>query len=254
LLEISAPWAVLAGVAVALTVAAIAGTVISIWRLWRLRADYRVVEAAERFEMVDLTTVVKRYVPSELQSQKVAEEIAIVKEMIGSGRPRWKRAAIFSGTMMLCGAAAAAFSIHQDMKAAGTVQLAVKPTVNLDALKDIQGVWGWKADFLQSCSENPQTISVTPDRNKLSIQYAKPYQNGRKTTTKLDFDVVSATPDMLVLSKSDPAMPTRPSSDQVYFKFIDANAFTLSHSNDPMGSSGMIARCQSRSTQASAAN
>ena len=227
--------------AIALTAVAGAGAVIAMRKLRQFRADYRVIEAAERFERVDLTPVVKRYVPPELQSQKAAEEIAIAKQLIGARRPRWKRAAVVSGAVMLCGAAAASVAIHQDVKAAGTVQLAAKPPPNVDALKDIQGVWGWKADFLQSCSENPQTISVAPDRKKLSVQYAKPYHNGQRTTTKLDFDVVSATSDTLVLSRSDPA---RPSSAPIYFKFIDANAFTLSQSNDPLGSSGTIARCQ----------
>jgi len=183
--------------------------------------------------------VVKRYVPPELQTQKFVEEIAIAKQLIGAQRPRWERAAVISGAIMLCGAAAASVAIHQDVKAAGTAHLAAKPTANVDALKDIQGVWGWNADFLQSCSENPQTIAVAPDRKKLSVQYAKPYQNGRQTTTKLDFDVVSVTLDTLVLSRSDPA---RPSLAHTYFKFIDANAFTLIQSNDPKSGSWPIAR------------
>jgi hypothetical protein len=70
LLEITDVWPVLAGVALGLTLLAVVGTVIAGAISWRLRADYQVVEAAERFEAVNLTTVVKRYVPSEFQSQK----------------------------------------------------------------------------------------------------------------------------------------------------------------------------------------
>ena len=227
------------------------GAVIAVGKLWRIRVDSRVIEAAERLERVNLSRVVKRYVPAELQSQKFVEEIAVAKQLISARRPRWKRAAVASGAIMLCGAAAASLAIHEDLKAVGTARLAAKPTANVDALKDIQGVWGWKADFLQSCSENPQTISVAPDRKTLTVQYAKPYQNGRQTTTKLDFDVVSAAPDTLVLSGSDSA---RPSAVRTFFKFIDANAFTLIRSNHPFGSSGTIARCQSRPAGASAAN
>jgi hypothetical protein len=241
--DISAAWTVLAGLAVALTLASAAGTILAAARLWRLWADHRVIEAAERFEAVNLTSVVKRHVPPALQSQRAAEEMAIAKQIIASRWPRWKRTALISGIVMLCGATAAAYSIHRDMKAATAAQMTVKPALNLDALKDIQGVWGWRADSLQSCSENPQTISVAPDRKTLSIRYAKPFHSGSRTITSVDLDIISAAPDMLVLSRSGPAEAGKPPPPQVYFRFIDANAFTLSNSNDQTGSSGTIARC-----------
>jgi hypothetical protein len=246
LLEITDVWPVLAGVALGLTLVAVVGTVIAGAISWRLRADYQIVEAAERFEAVNLTTVVKRYVPSEFQSQKAAEEIAIAKRIIGARRPTWTGAAMISGLIMLFGAATASFSIHRYVTtaAAAPVAAAAKPQLNLDALKTIEGVWGWKADFLQSCEENPQTISVAADGKRLSIRYAKPYRNGPRTVEVIDFNVISATPDTLVLSKVDPASPTGSSSVQVSFKFIDTNAFGLSRSTDPTAWSGVIARCQ----------
>jgi hypothetical protein len=246
LLEITDAWPALAAVAVALTLVAVVGTVIAGAISWRLRADYQIVEAAERFEAVDLTTVVKRYVPSELQSQKAAEEIVIAKRIIGARRPTWTRAAMISGLIMLFAAATASFSIHRYVTTAAAAPVAAKPKLNLDTLKAIEGVWGFKADFLQSCEENPQTISVAADRKRLSLRYAKPYRNGPKMVETVDFNVLSATPDTLVLSKVDPAAPTGSSSVRVYFKFIDANTFVLTSSNDPEGSSGAIARCQSR--------
>src|SRR6516164_4323810 len=107
---------------------------------WRLRMDHRVIEAAERFEPVDLTSVIKRYVPARQQTQKAAEEIAIARQVIDARRPRWRRAGIISGVVILCGASVAAFSIRQDLKTASTLPaVAAKPVVNLDALKDIQG-------------------------------------------------------------------------------------------------------------------
>ena len=53
--DISAAWGVPATVALALTLAAFAGTVIALVLLRRFRIDSRVIEAAERFESVDLT-------------------------------------------------------------------------------------------------------------------------------------------------------------------------------------------------------
>jgi hypothetical protein len=240
LLDFSVAWGIWAAVAIALTLAATAGTVIAVSKVWRFRTDSRVIAAAERFEAVNLTDVVKRHVPSELQTQNPADEIAVAKQVIGTRLPRWKRIALVSGLVMLCTATAATFSVHRNMQASAAARLAAKPRLNLDVLKAVQGVWGWRADFLQSCAENPQTVVVTSDRKKLSVRYAKPFQDGSKTVTILDFDVVSATSDTLVLAEPD---STTPSAARVYVNFLDANSYSLSRSDAPMRSSGAIERC-----------
>jgi hypothetical protein len=240
LLDFSVAWGIWAAVAIALTLAAAAGTVVAVSRLWRFRRDSLVIAAAERFEAVNLTDVVKRHVPSELQTQNPTDEIAVAKQVIGVRRPHWQRIALASGLVMLCAATAATFSVHRNMQASAAARLAAKPRLNLDVLKAVQGVWGWRADFLQSCAENPQTVVVASDRKKLSVRYAKPYQDGSKAITVLDFDVVSATPDTLVLA--EPSSDT-PSPAQVYVNFLDANSYSLSRTDAPMRSSGAIERC-----------
>jgi len=242
LLDVSAAWGVPATAALALTLAAFAGTVVALVSLRRFRIDWRVIEAAERLESVDLTSVVKRYVPSELQTHKSAEEIAVAKQVIAVRRPRWKRIAVISGIIMLCCAAAATFSPRWNLQAAAAARLAAKPRLNLDVLKAIQGVWGWRADFLQSCSENPQTVSVTPDRKKLLVRYAKPFLDGSTLVTELDYEVVLAKPDSIVLLELNPTIPVNP-PNKVYVQFLDANTFALSRSDEPMKSSGTIERC-----------
>lgn len=202
------------------------------------------IEAGERFEAVDLTTVVKRYVPSELQTQKAAEEMAVAKQVIVSRWPRWKRIAIVSGIIVVCGATAASYAVHRNLQAIALARSTAKPALNLDVLKVVQGVWGWRADFEQSCEQNPQTISVTPDQKKLTVRYAKPYKKETKTYTELDFDVISTKPDMLVLSDPGTATPDKPDPARVYVQFIDANSYAVSRSDEPLGSSGTIARCQ----------
>jgi hypothetical protein len=243
LLDVSAAWGVPAAAALALTLAAFAGVVIAITLLLRYRIDWRVIEAAERLEAVDLTSVVKRYVPSELQTQRSADEIAVAKQVIAVRRRRWKRIAVISGMLMLCCAAAATYSTRRNLQAAAVARLAAKPKVNLDVLKAIQGVWGWRADFLQSCSENPQTVSVTPDRKKLSVLYAKPFLDGSTFVTNLEYEVVLAKPDSIVLSELNSAAPGNPRSNRVYVQFLDANTFSLSRSDEPMKSSGTVERC-----------
>ena len=237
-------WVVLAGVTIAVTLGAVVGTLLAVARLWRLRRDHQVIEAGERFEAVDLTTVVKRYVPSELQTQKVAEEMAVAKQVIGSRLPRWKRIAMASGIVLVVGATAASYAVHHNLQAIALARSAAKPALNLDVLKAVQGVWGWRADFDQSCEQNPQTISLSPDQKKLTLRYAKPYKNPSGIYTELNFDVVSTKPDMLVLSDSASVTPDNPRPAQVSVQFIDTNSYALGRSDSPLGSSGTIARCR----------
>ena len=66
--EFAAAWSVLAGVAFVLTLAVAVETALAVASIWQLRWDVRVIEAAENFEAVDLTTVVRRYVLAEQQT------------------------------------------------------------------------------------------------------------------------------------------------------------------------------------------
>lgn len=111
----------------------------------------------------------KRYVPSEFQTQKASEEIAIVKEVLAHERPRAKRITIIAGVVTLCAAPAPAFLIHHNLRAMDVAQLAAKPALNLDVLKAVQGVWGWRANAMQSCAKNPRTISLSADHTKVAI-------------------------------------------------------------------------------------
>jgi hypothetical protein len=236
-------WSGLAVVALVLTLASFAATVLAVVTLWRLRRDSRVIEAAERFELVDLTTVVKRYVPSEDQTFRSAEEMAIARQVISARRPHWRRLAVVFGIALACCVAMASYSGQRQLQMMAAARLVAKPLVNLDVLKDVQGVWGWRADFLESCPENPQTITVAPDRKTLSLRYAKPYRQGEKTITNLDFNVLSAKPDRLVLSLSDASRATNLPPTQVVIQFIDANTFSISRDESPLASSGTIVRC-----------
>jgi hypothetical protein len=110
----------------------------------------------------------------------------------------------------------------------------------IDALKNIQGVWGWRADFLQSCSENPQTIQVAPDGKTLTMRYAKPYTQGSVTVTELTFDIVSVKPRSLVLLRTDAPAVGKPTPVDVLF--LDENTMSWSPSKS-MLSSGAIGRC-----------
>jgi hypothetical protein len=240
LLELVGAWSVLASATFVLTLGAGVGTAFAIASIWRLRRDARAIEAAESFEAVDLTSVVKRYVPGEYQTNIARDEMAIAKQAIAARRPRLRRLAVVFGMAGVCGAAATVFSAQRHLEAAAARSPA-KPHINLDVLSDVQGVWGWRADFLQSCSQNPQTIQVAPDQKTLTLRYAKPNKQGSETINELNFDVVAAKSDMLVLLWTDPPAGAKPSPVEVHF--IDANTMSWSSSNDAMVSSGAIERC-----------
>ena len=229
-----------AGMAIALMLWAIVVAAFALFKSWRLSADSRLLAAAERFEAVNLTKLIKRYVPVEHRTNRVAEEIAIAKQVIGFRRPRWRRTAILSCGLLLCGVGAAAFALQREVRLPKLPPQAVSRTMpSLDLLKDIQGVWGWRSDFEQSCEQNPQTITVTPDGKRLSIHYAKPYKSGTGTKTDIEFVVDEVKPDTLIAVKPGLANPVR-----VHFKFLDKDSFVLSWSNDPTTSSGTVARCR----------
>lgn len=202
------------------------------------------IEAAESSKPVDLTAVVKRYVPAEHQTNVAKDEIAITKQVFVARRSRLKRVAVGLGMVLVCGAIATVFSAHRYSETMATARSASKPQFNLDVLKVIQGgAWGWRADFLESCSENSQTFQVTPDRKTLTMRYAKPYRSGSATITVETFDVVSVERNKLVLLRTDPAAFTVGKPAQVDVLFVDENTMIWSQSHSAMVSSGTIERC-----------
>jgi hypothetical protein len=243
LLEGEGAWGVLSVVVSVLTLGAGVGTALAVASLWQLRRDVRVVKAAESFEAVDLTTVVKRYVPVEHQTNIVHEEIAVAKQTIAARQSRLKWMAVVFGMVSACGVA-----IATELSAPRHLQMIVttwstgrlRPP-NLDPLRDIQGVWGWRADFLRSCSENPQTLRLAPDQKALTMRYAKPYNPGSGPVTEMTFDVVLVKRGKLVLLRTDSAAVGTPVPVDVLF--IDANTMSWSAANSARGWSGSIERC-----------
>jgi hypothetical protein len=233
----------LAGVSFGLLLLAIAGAVFSIWSLAQLRHHYRAVEAAERLPSVNLSPVVRRYVPRALRSHRRAEEALLAKQFISARRPRWRRSAMVSAGLMVCCAAATVFFVHRNLQATAATRAAA-PALRGDALTTIQGTWGWRADFMQSCAQNPQVISVSADGKKLSMHYAKPIPAGTRTLQDVDFVVVSVQPDTLVLSPPAAATGPIPHPVSITIKFLDANTYIASSSDRPLQTTGVIERCR----------
>jgi hypothetical protein len=226
----------LAGVSFSLMLVGLAGAAVSLWSLLRLRQHYRVAEAAERLEPVRFNYVVRRYVPRAQRSHQRAEEILLAKQGIAARMPGWKRWALMSAVVAVAFAGVTAFLGYRNLRALPAPRIAARPQPKIEALTAIQGVWGWRADFQQSCAQNPQSISLSADRRKLSVHYAKPLATG----SEFDFNIVSAQPDGLVLS--GPISSARPAS--VTIRFLDADTYVATNSERPLGSTGVIERCR----------
>jgi hypothetical protein len=227
-----------------LTLGAGVRTVLAAASLRRLRRDVGAIEAAERFEAVNLTTVIKRYVPAGHQTNVTREEIVIAKQAIAARSSRLKRIAVVSGMVFVCGTAAMVFMAPWRLGATVTALLTRQPHAT-SAAPNMQGVWGWRADSLQSCSENPQTIQVSPDQKTLTLRYAKPYKEGPVTITEMTFEVVAVKPNMLVLLRTDPGAFTFGKPIPFDVLFFDKNTMSWSPSNSAAVSSGAIERCAS---------
>ena len=236
----TAAWSGLAGAASVATLLALAGILLSIASLWRLRTHYRLTEAAERSEMVGLSAIVQRYVPGELQSHRTSDEIAIVKQVICLRRTRWTRAAIILGALMLFSVAAAAHFTRRNLELLVQGDPVVRAGPNLDVMKLVQGNWGWRADFRQSCSQNPQTISVSPDGDRVSLDYARPYW----TQQHFEYSVYSARANKIVLKLLNAAPSPDSHPVTLTITFLDANTFLLENSNKPLESYGTMERCK----------
>lgn len=233
---VAAALSVPAGVSFGLLLLGAAGAAYSLWSLSRLRQHYRLVEAAERQPAVSLNYVVRRYVPRTLRSHQRAEEILLAKQIIDARRTKWKRWAMASALLVACSVGTTIFLVHRNLPAVTAAPAAAK-VLPSDPLTAIAGVWGWRADSSRSCTENPQVISVSSDRKRVSTHYAKPIQIG----THWDYDVSMQQPGMLVLSLPVGSSP-RPIS--ISIKFLDADTFIATSSERPLETTGAIERCK----------
>jgi len=220
----------LAWVSFGIVLVGVAGLVFCLWSLSRLRQDRRVIEAGEKMEAINPRRIIRRYVPRPLLSHRRAEEILLAKQAIDARQPWQRRWAIASAVLVICSAAATALFAQRNLQA---IRIAGASVSVGDALTRIQGIWGWRADSSRSCSENSQTISVSSDRKKLSIRYAR---SPRAT----DFDVVSVEPDAIVLSGPGPG--AHPIS--VFIKFLTADTYIANNSYQPLQTTGVIERCR----------
>ena len=229
-------WSVLAGVSACVAVLAVLGLLLAMIAIVRMRQDLQIVEAAERLERVDLSFVVQKYVPLGLRSQNAAEEIPLIREAIALRRPRRWRIVVVLGVLLLCAVPAAIYLLHRDRQEEALRQQRSLARQDVNALSAIQGVWGWKSDYTQSCQENPQTITVSPDHKTVLVDYAKPHY----PLQHIEFTVVSTPPNGLELK---PAGGVVDGSPTVTVNFLNVNTYILSNSNYPLGSTGSIERC-----------
>jgi hypothetical protein len=234
-----------AGATTALALLAFGVTVLGIHALWRLRRDRLTLQAAQRFEAVDMTTVVKRHVPGDLQSNRADQEFILVGQSIARKVPRWIRVVVLSNVVTLSAGSVSWILIDRNWQHIVAAQLAEQAPKPVDALKAIAGVWGWRFEFLQSCSQNAHTIAVTDGNKRLSVQYTKPLWDGSQEVSQLEYTIVGVEPNKLVLESArypKQIDPRRPPT-KWYFMFSNADTYRIGRS-DESRTTGDIVRCQ----------
>jgi len=233
----------LAGAATGVALLALVITVLAALILWRLRKDRLTLRAAERLEAVDITSVVKRHVPSHLQSQKSGDELPIARESIARKSPRWMKVVALSGIVTLGAGAASSILIDRNMKLIAAARLSAQAPAPVNALRAISGVWGWKYEFLQSCSQNPHTISVGEGNKELSIQFAKPVWDGTQEVTNRVYTIIEVEPNKLVLGPTQsPQGDGLHQPDRWFFVFSDEDTYRIARSGVTW-TTGDIVRC-----------
>jgi hypothetical protein len=232
----------LAGAATGLTLLALGITVFGATVVWQLRRDRLTLQAAERFEAVPISPVVKRHVPGHLQSNISSEEFAVIRQSIARKFPRWITATTLSGLVTLSAGTVSWILIDKNRQLIAAAQLAEQSPNPVDALKAITGVWGWKHEILQSCSQNPHTISVTEGNKGLSVRFAKPLWDGSQEVSNLEYEIVGVEPSKLVLASMSPQRTDTRNQPRWYFIFSDSDTYRIGRSGR-FGTTGDIVRC-----------
>jgi hypothetical protein len=165
-------WWVAALAISALTLVALVVTIIFVLQLFRLGRDRKLIEAAERSERVDLQYLMKRYVPLELRTERLGDEIPIARDQIGRSIAHRKANCSIVLVMIVLLVISGVLVLRRDILTAPSPQ--AEAELPLDAFSLLPGVWGWKYDFELSCSRNAHRIIVSDQRDRITVAFKQP--------------------------------------------------------------------------------
>lgn len=229
--------------AIGAAAAAVAWTV----KLVTLSQHKKILRDAEALKLVDLSAVITAHVPVGQRTQNPQQEIAAAKEIIArKGRQNVRRLLISSAALAVIIGANMVLDLRETQPPPGTRGASVgivPPTV--DALAAAAGKWGWKFNALMSCTENPHTIFISPDRHKLSIRFAKSLTMRGETVPGYDLDILGSRPNELILRQAG-ATPEKDAEGRPVewiMHFDDQNTYVMKRSVFGVTPSGQIGRC-----------
>jgi hypothetical protein len=233
----------LAGGAVGLAALAVVLAIFGLWNLWRLRRDRLALEASARHEAVEITEIVRRHVPSELQSEDTGEEFPIALASIRRDSLRWTAATVATTLLCLSFGTAGALLIRQNSRAIAAARLAALAPAPVDALHAIVGTWGWKFDTQLSCAGNPHTISVADGGKTILVRFSRSIWDGHKLSDQFAYTVLGVEPNKLLLRlDSIPEYDGFSQPLRWVIGFEDADTYSLKRS-DRLANAGAIVRC-----------
>jgi hypothetical protein len=252
MMPLHSTWWVAALTISALTLVALVVVIIFVFQLLRLGRDKKLIEAAERYERVDLQYLMKRYVPLELRNERLRDEIPIAKDQIGRSIAYWKinSSIVLAITVLLV--ISGVLVLRQDILAAPSLQ--VEAELPLDAFGLLSGVWGWKYDFERSCSKNTHRIIVSDRRDRITVTFTQPLWDRGKLVQSWQYIVLGQRKrglDLTLVAPEGRPDPSRgdfvplPSDKDTRWEFTldDKDTYHVRRVDQPSTAVGPIVRC-----------
>jgi len=180
-------------------------------------------------------------------------ELPIIKQNVETRRQSWLRAIAASSLLSVVLAVLATIGVRHELisfrdeavrRAAGPPQRAA----SVNPAKDIPGTWGAPFDFLLSCAQNPHTIKLANEGQRLIIAYEKPpaVLGGEKLQTA-EFTIIDVQKNVITLGSTDGQPFTDRLGQPLLVKLIldDPNTYHMSRSDQPTAVAMTNARCPS---------
>ena len=156
-------------------------------KIHRLRRDAKWIEAAERYEQADLQYLSKKYVPLDQMTGLPTTEMPIMKGSIAGYLGFWWR--LFGISMVLCIIAGTLvfIGVERELAAARLEAKACGGAAGAGRIGQSAGRYpgclGRPFRFDRSCTQNPRTITLADEGQRLVMQFAKPPQRSKSRSS-----------------------------------------------------------------------
>lgn len=240
-------WSIATAAASLVLLGALIATAVAAVAIVRLRRDASWAEAAERHEHVDLQYLAKQYVPLDLMTETPTTELPIIKQNIETRRRSWLRTIAASTLLSVVLAVPVTIGVrHELITFRNEAVRRAARAVSVNPTNDIQGTWGAPYNFLLSCAQNPHTIRLANEGQRLIVAFEKPPAVfGGENLQTAEFTIVDVQKNVITLGSTDDRPLTDRLGQPLLVKLIldDPNTYHISRSDQPPAAAITNARC-----------